>query len=227
MIDIDELKSDFLKLYEEKERFYFNTPIYRVVHDKITAFVYQNHFQTTDEWQKISANLLYKSNQYMVRSEADVIIYNLELLKRKLLIKGNEHFWQYVHPMIKKIIFLKFGNGHYADCVESAFKEINSRLKNVCKKLGYSERDGSDLMNFIFSTKKPILQFEDTSNESGKNVQLGYMQIFAGAMTGIRNPKAHENQCVSKETAIKQIIFASLLMDKVDDALKYCSIKEF
>ena len=68
------------------------------------------------------------------------------------------------------------------------------------------ERDGSSLMNFIFSENNQILKFEDTSTESGLNVQKGYMQIFSGAMTGIRNPKAHENQTISKDAAIKRLI---------------------
>ena len=52
------------------------------------------------------------------------------------------------------------------------------------------------------------------------------MQIFAGAMTGIRNPKAHENQTISKDAAIKRLVFASLLMDKVDEAVNYTGIIE-
>jgi len=88
------------------------------------------------------------------------------------------------------------------------------------------QKDGNSLMTFIFSENNPILKFEDISVESGLNVQKGYMQIFAGAMTGIRNPKAHENQTISKDAAIKRLVFASLLMDKVDEAVNYTGIIE-
>ena len=47
------------------------------------------------------------------------------------------------------------------------------------------------------------------------------MQIFAGAMQGIRNPKAHENLSISREDAVKRLVLASLLMDKIDEAISF------
>ena len=76
-------------------------------------------------------------------------------------------------------------------------------------------------MNNLFSPNNPVLRFEDNSTESGKNVQLGYMQIFSGSIIGIRNPKAHENQELNKENAYKRLILASLLMSKIDEAEEY------
>ena len=137
---IDELKDEFVKLYGVSH-FDFNTPIYKNIHNQITEFIYENHLEDTDEWKKISENLLYKSTQYMTRQEADVIVFNLELLKRKLLSRQYDGFERYLHPIIKQVSFNKFNNHQYADSVESAFKEINSRLKKICRKLGYEEKD--------------------------------------------------------------------------------------
>ena len=80
------------------------------------------------------------------------------------------------------------------------------------------ELDGANLMNKAFSLEKPMIVLDDLSTETGKNIQKGYIQIFAGAMTGIRNPKAHENIKISKEKAIHFIFLASLLMYKLDEA---------
>lgn len=226
IVTIDELKNDFIRLYDIDERIRFNTPIYKSFHDNITDLVYKNHLDKEIEWKKISENLLYKSTQYLTRIEADVIIYNIELLKRKILSRNNEAFWEYIHPLLVDLVFDKFYSKQYADCVETAFKEINSRLKKICIQLGYPEKDGSDLMNFIFSANNPILKFEDTSYSSGHSVQQGYMQIFAGAMIGIRNPKAHCNMRILKDEAIKRLVFASLLMDKIDEALKFTKVAE-
>ena len=52
------------------------------------------------------------------------------------------------------------------------------------------------------------------------------MQIFAGSMIGIRNPKAHGNQYLDKESAYKRLILASLLMDKIDEAIKNEQVKK-
>ena len=100
-------------------------------------------------------------------------------------------------------------------------KEINSRCKKIYKAKTGEEKDGADLMNNLFSANKPLLMFEDNGTETGRNVQLGYMQILAGSMTGIRNPKAHENQNVTKDSAYKRLMLASLLMDKIDEAEDY------
>jgi len=44
------------------------------------------------------------------------------------------------------------------------------------------------------------------------------MQIFAVTMTGIKNPKAHENITISRERAIHFIFIASLLMYRLNVA---------
>jgi hypothetical protein len=43
------------------------------------------------------------------------------------------------------------------------------------------------------------------------------MQIFAGAMTGIRNPKAHANIIIDSNRAIHFLFLASLLMYVIDE----------
>ena len=127
-----------------------------------------------------------------------------------------------LHSEIIKVLMDKFIDGYYADAVESVFKEINTSVKKIFsqKKPGEKVPDGADLMNRVFSVKDPIIELDDLTNESGVNVQKGYMQMFAGAMTGIRNPKAHANVVISKEEVINSLFFASLLMEKIDNARK-------
>ncbi len=126
--------------------------------------------------------------------------------------------WHLIHPHIQKIADARFSSGHYADAVEAALKEVNSRVKAVVKSTTGEELDGAPLMNTAFSPKTPIIILDDLSTESGRNIQLGYMQIFAGAMTGIRNPKAHANIKITPERALRFLILAGLLMEKLDEA---------
>jgi len=121
-------------------------------------------------------------------------------------------FWYIIHKDIIRVAKNKFEDGYYADAVESAFKEINKRVKEIVKNKTGEELDGANLMNKALSEKNPIVVLDDLSSETGRNIQKGYMQIFAGAMTGIRNPKAHENIIISRERAIHFIFLASLLM---------------
>jgi uncharacterized protein (TIGR02391 family) len=126
--------------------------------------------------------------------------------------------WSLLHPKVVLAGKPRFEAGHYADAVEAAFKELNGVVKEMVKKKTGQEFDGAALMQKAFSPNPPVLvALDDLSTESGKNIQQGYMQIFAGAITGIRNPKAHENLTITKERAIHHLFLASLLFKRLDE----------
>ena len=201
----------------------FISPNYVRFKDIITRYVYERNLDNTLEWNVISELMIYTSNQTLSRAAANNILINLEKFKRLDLKQKQEEviFDNQIHAMISNVCKKKYFDGHYADAVESAFKEVNSRCKKIYKTKVGEEKDGSDLMNKLFSPNNPTLAFEDNSTESGKNVQQGYMQIFSGSMTGIRNPKAHENQVLTKESSYKRLMLSSLLMEKIDEAENY------
>ena len=126
-------------------------------------------------------------------------------------------FWNLLHPKITAISKSRFDSKHYADSAEAALKEVNNIVKAIVKEKTGNEYDGADLMNRAFSIDRPIIKLEDLSTETGKNIQKGYMQIFAGAMTGIRNPKAHANIIIDSNRAIHFLFLASLLMYVIDE----------
>jgi uncharacterized protein (TIGR02391 family) len=74
------------------------------------------------------------------------------------------------------------------------------------------------LMKQAFSLNKPIISLSDLSTKSGQSEQQGYEEIFAGAMTGIRNQKAHSNIVIDEKRATHLLYLASLLMYKLDEA---------
>ena len=86
--------------------------------------------------------------------------------------------------------------------------------------------DGQAAMNTVFSDKTPLVEFCDRSTETGNNIQKGYMQMLAGAMSALRNPKAHANITITKDDAMRRLMFASMLMYKIDEAVKYSKITE-
>lgn len=150
---------------------------------------------------------------------SDGRIWNLKL--ENIQIDETEmDFWNIIHGSVVKVAKKKFEDGHFADAVESAFKEINKSVKDVVKKQTGDELDGADLMFKAFNMPKPIIQLSNLSTISDKNIQEGYMHIFAGSIKGIRNPKAHENLIIEREMAIHFIFLASLLMRVLDNANK-------
>jgi uncharacterized protein (TIGR02391 family) len=128
-----------------------------------------------------------------------------------------DSLWEYIHPAIKASGRPKFDDGHYADAVESAFKEINTVVKALVFRKTGEEFDGVKLMTKAFSPRSPVIVLDDITTKSGRDIQLGYMELFAGAMKGIRNPKAHGNLVISSERALHHLFLASLLMWKLHE----------
>lgn len=139
----------------------------------------------------------------------------------------SDPLWKGINSVIKDVAKSRFDSGHPADAVEAAFKEVNSRVKEHVRQSTGEELDGAKLMNLAFSPIKPIIILDDLETDSGKNIQQGYMQIFAGAMIGIRNPAAHANTEMEKDEAISLIHMASTLLNKFESATKNSSVNVY
>jgi uncharacterized protein (TIGR02391 family) len=125
-----------------------------------------------------------------------------------------DSFWGLIHPRIVAVAKPRYESGHYADSVEASFKAVNKRVKDHYRAAAGKELDGQGLMTQAFSLNNPVIILDDLSTQSGKDIQQGYMQIFAGSMTGIRNPKAHDNIDIDDRRATHFLFLASLLMYK-------------
>ena len=111
-----------------------------------------------------------------------------------------------------------FRDSYFARSVEEAFKLLNNAVK---EKSGLADRDGAALMRAAFSADSPTLRLNDLETVSEKDEQRGYMDIFAGSMTGIRNPRAHEHDLADEpEVALELLVLANHLMRKLDGATK-------
>ena len=141
-------------------------------------------------------------------------------LLRQQNISIQENLWDLIHPTIRHVSEKLFFDGSYANAACDAFIEINDRVKKIHLRIQPEERelDGDALMKNVFSANSPLVEFCDQSTETGKNTQKGFMEMLAGAMSALRNPKAHANITISKEDAMRRIVFASMLMYKIDEA---------
>ena len=109
-------------------------------------------------------------------------------------------------------------DGHHARAVEEAYKLLDNQIK---KKAGLQDSNltGAHLMQSVFSPKKPLLRLNEGSSTSEQDEQSGYMQIFAGCMTGIRNPRAHDSDWEDTEDrALQLLIFANHLIERAQMA---------
>jgi uncharacterized protein (TIGR02391 family) len=120
-----------------------------------------------------------------------------------------------LHPEIALAVSQLYLDGHYANAIEDAVKALNAfvRLRS-----GVDDRDGTDLMEYVFSVKNPVLAFNDLKDESDRNEQKGFMALLSGAVSGLRNPRAHRLMKDDPERALEFIAFVSLLAKLVDGA---------
>ncbi len=219
---IDELQESVRFFIEVDARVTIDLPQYRCFYDTIQRFIGKHGLENTNEWKELDHWLIKTSKEHMTRQEAVAIQRALECLRRKAVevSKGNcaesTDYWTYVHPAIRQVAKKAMDSDLFAEAVEAAFKEVNVQVK---RKTG-SDKDGVKLMQWAFSPESPLLKVDsDITTQSGRDTQQGYMMMFSGAMSAIRNPKAHENMVISREDALRKLYFASMLMFKLDVAV--------
>ena len=119
-----------------------------------------------------------------------------------------------LHPEISRASSKLYLDGHVTNAIEAAVKALNAlvRLRSGL------ELDGTALMERAFSPSNPILKFNDLKDQSDKDEQKGFMQMFSGSVSGLRNPRAHKFIHDDPERALEFIAFVSLLAKLLDEA---------
>jgi uncharacterized protein (TIGR02391 family) len=121
-----------------------------------------------------------------------------------------------LHPRIREVSEKLFMDGYYSQAIFEAYKAVNIVVK---EKSGRKDLDGQGLMSTVFSRQNPILRLNDLQDDSDYDEQEGFMLLFMGAMTGIRNPKAHDivNQKDPTRT-LEYLALASLLARRAEES---------
>jgi uncharacterized protein (TIGR02391 family) len=120
-----------------------------------------------------------------------------------------------LHPEIARAASELFRDGHYAEAIEKSVKALNALVR---LRSDVEDKDGSALMEFVFSPKSPVLKFNSLSDQSDIDEQRGFMMMMSGAVAGLRNPRAHRIIKDDPESALEFIAFVSLLGKLVDRA---------
>lgn len=165
-------------------------------------------------------DFIYTGNDYINDRE---FIHYFELLANFLKQNNSKEeneldFWKVIHKDIVKVSKHKYQLKMYSECVRVAFVEIEDKVRKIVKEKTKEDLSGDKLMRRAFSPNKPIIYLGNNSDQIGKDIQRGYMDIFAGSMVGIRNPKSHKNFEIEKNQAIHFLFLTSLLMTKLDES---------
>ncbi len=153
----------------------------------------------------------------MLRSLSDAGYEVRRIMSPEASPESRERFEQLVtHHQLQQTSGLLFRDRHYARAVEEAFKFLNNAVKD---KSGLLQQDGAALMRSAFSAHSPVLRLNSFESITDKDEQQGYMDIFAGSMTGVRNPRAHDHALVDEsDVALELLVLANHLMRKLDAA---------
>jgi len=108
-----------------------------------------------------------------------------------------------------------FDDGHYPQATEHAFKHLDKKIQ----KHSNITESGFKLMMAAFDGATPKVKLNGLTTTSEKDEQEGYRFMFAGAMKGIRNPRAHEPGIVDDpDICLDHLSFVSLLLRRLEQA---------
>lgn len=120
-----------------------------------------------------------------------------------------------LHPQVLEVAEGYVLSEHFGAAVFEATKSLTNRVKTMTGRA----KDGTALMQRVFSAEDPDLLLGDLTTLTGRNMQEGFRFIFTGAVQAIRNPPAHELfEDMALNEALEYLAFISLLMRKLDDA---------
>lgn len=143
MITIDSLIGQMKSLFAIKTPVRFDTPEYIQFYNDLIQYIYENHFEESDEWKIISRNLVYTSTQRMATGEGNTILIQLDALKRRELELRFAIDWKLVHPDIIRVARSLYQDGHYFESARSALR-IKPESKSFSQSL--EERTESSWM---------------------------------------------------------------------------------
>lgn len=126
-----------------------------------------------------------------------------------------------LHSDIREVSESLYKNGNYRNSVLDAFIMIETMVKNKSKHPMDNrgkELSGVSLMHNVFDSNEPLLTWRPLREQTDKDELEGYKYIFAGAMQGIRNPKAHRIFEQEPRRALQLLVLSNLLAELIDSS---------
>ena len=100
-----------------------------------------------------------------------------------------------IHPAVLKSCKAELMEGNSFHAVLEATKGLAQRIR---EKSGV-DGDGATLVDRVFSTKPPVLAFNELRTETEKNEHKGFASLLKGCFEAFRNPRAHQLRILWKD----------------------------
>lgn len=158
-----------------------------------------------------------QSLRMLIRELSRIIGHYESIDKESILLEDTNILFDALklHPRIVRVSKTTFEDGHYAEAIRNAFKEVIVTAREVS---GLRDLDGKKLMDQAFSVTNPKIKLNNLVTQSEKDEQQSFLLMFGGAALGIRNPKAQDAvQQNDPYQALEYLSIASLLLKKIDE----------
>ncbi len=201
------------QIIEEKEGKRF-LQLWRASRSILKHLIESGRIKKEEQFEKAAQFLTIIEN---ILSVDDVYQREEEQRKKQESQETEKIIWlrELMHPWIIEQSFEQYRNGHLRDAVLNAFIALGDLIR---ERTGI-KLDGAKLANHALSEKDPFLILSEVETDSGRNDQVGFMQILQGAFTGIRNPAAHSvRHDLTEHKAVQYLVFASLLARRITEA---------
>lgn len=123
-------------------------------------------------------------------------------------------FENLLHPLILEKCVPLYRDGHLRESVLNAVIAVYDLIRQRTQ----SNLDGSALAGQAFGLDNGKLIFSEIDTDTGQNDQRGFLQIFQGVYTGVRNVKSHSlTHDLNPQKAAQYLVMLSLLARRVDE----------
>jgi uncharacterized protein (TIGR02391 family) len=150
----------------------------------------------------------------------DVLKLHGRIRSRLRGVQPQTGFDDLLHPEIRGVAIAHYQSGSFRNAVLDAIVAIFDRIRS---RTGL-DLDGDRLCNSAFSVSNPLLIFSEIDTDSGRNDQVGFMEILKGVYRGVRNPKSHSlSHDLDYLKTAQYLVMLSLLMRRIDTAIAVVS----
>jgi uncharacterized protein (TIGR02391 family) len=120
-----------------------------------------------------------------------------------------------IHPDLPPKVRRLYDDGYCAEAAFEAFKFVEQEVKRIGSIRGLT---GMPLMMKAFDETSPVISINPLVEDWQTDEQRGYRHMFAGAQSGIRNPRGHGSFVDTPDLCLDHLSIASVLLRKLDDA---------
>ncbi len=122
-----------------------------------------------------------------------------------------------LHPQVLKYCKAELMQENYFHAVFEATKGLAQRVRDMTG----IQRDGTALVDLVFSVEHPLLAMNTLQTETEKSEHKGFAALLKGCFGAVRNPLAHEPKILwqGEDDAADYLSLISLLHRKLDDCV--------